>query len=330
MNIYSNIDLKNNQTIDGSLHKSSTPPTALVGKYYYNTTNNIPYYYNGTAWVEFGGSGGGSATIDVALPLYYDSSTLKVKPATVLQDGYMSKEDKELLDNATYENNISTLVRRDGNGEADFGQINITTIPTVGSNVVHLDYLNSRLLVMEPVLFASIGNLSLSGNNFIGLDTASNNPLLVNGVRVLACNQVNPIQNGIYIVNTSGAWTRSNDMSNNKRIGGHHIPVLSGTRYKGHLFAFTGTYPFDIVGVDTISFKSLVDGYARKVSGILSFVSGDGVNIPNPFNSLDVILEIYTVPTNIRLLGTRIIGTSVIFFDAINVTETQIRYVLIG
>jgi hypothetical protein len=44
------------------LQPSSQPTVGQAGVMYYNVTDNKPYYYNGSAWVDFGGSGGGITT----------------------------------------------------------------------------------------------------------------------------------------------------------------------------------------------------------------------------------------------------------------------------
>jgi hypothetical protein len=48
------IDFNQNQTISRVIeNRSSAPLTAVAGQEYYDTTTNIAYFYNGTAWIPF-------------------------------------------------------------------------------------------------------------------------------------------------------------------------------------------------------------------------------------------------------------------------------------
>lgn len=58
MEFLTNINLKQNQLINASLHKLTTAPTGPVtGQCYFNTVDNRAYYWNGTAWVGMDSEG---------------------------------------------------------------------------------------------------------------------------------------------------------------------------------------------------------------------------------------------------------------------------------
>jgi hypothetical protein len=51
------IDLMKNELQNSSFHKLSVPPSnPVVGQFYFDTDDKIPYYWNGLLWRDFGGS----------------------------------------------------------------------------------------------------------------------------------------------------------------------------------------------------------------------------------------------------------------------------------
>lgn len=52
------VDFMQKQLINAALHNSATPPPRPVeGQEYYNTSNKIAYYFNGSSWIAMGGGG---------------------------------------------------------------------------------------------------------------------------------------------------------------------------------------------------------------------------------------------------------------------------------
>jgi hypothetical protein len=52
------IDLEKNEVLNLRLHQLSSPPTSpVVGQCYYNTTDDLPYVWDGAAWLAMVGSG---------------------------------------------------------------------------------------------------------------------------------------------------------------------------------------------------------------------------------------------------------------------------------
>lgn len=64
----------------------------------------------------------------------------------------------------------------------------------------------SSMSIKAPCRIVTTTNISLTGALTYG------GIVLVNGNRVLVAGQTDPVQNGIYVVNTAGAWTRAEDM----------------------------------------------------------------------------------------------------------------------
>ena len=86
-----------------------------------------------------------------------------------------------------------------------FTTATVATAPTASTDVAnkqYVDYYAAGLSWKEPVLAASMGNLTLSGEQTV--DTVA----VVAGDRVLVKDQATASQNGIYTV-AVGAWTRS-------------------------------------------------------------------------------------------------------------------------
>lgn len=73
------------------------------------------------------------------------------------------------------------------------------------------------------VRLASTGNLTLTGAATI------DGSAVVTGDRILAKDQTTPAQNGIYIANTAGAWTRATDMDAWAEVPSAYVWVELGT-----------------------------------------------------------------------------------------------------
>ncbi len=57
-----NINLSDNQLQNAKLHVTGSAPTAAAGQIYFNSSDNIAKYYNGSAWVDIVASSGGTVT----------------------------------------------------------------------------------------------------------------------------------------------------------------------------------------------------------------------------------------------------------------------------
>lgn len=91
-------------------------------------------------------------------------------------------------------------------------------------NTLDLGYMPSAAF-KKSVRVATTANITLSN-----VTTVVDGVTLVNGDRILVKNQTTDSQNGIYIVSTSGAWTRSTDANTSDKIAAAIVVVDLGTQ----------------------------------------------------------------------------------------------------
>lgn len=131
---------------------------------------------------------------------------------------------------------------------ADF---NFTGALQIGGAAVatqaYADALKAGLAPKDEVDAASTGNLTLSGTQTV------DGVALTAGMRCLAKNQTDPIENGVYVV-AAGAWARSTDFNADADVtNGALIPVKAGGAVNGSLFFLMLTAD-PAVGTDAITF----------------------------------------------------------------------------
>jgi hypothetical protein len=96
-----------------------------------------------------------------------------------------------------------------------------SAVPTLGRNSVVR--LTDGSQVKTAVTRATTANITLSGT--VSVDGAN----AANASRVLVKNQSTASQNGIYVVNTGGAWTRATDADGGTELDRAIVYVTSGT-----------------------------------------------------------------------------------------------------
>ncbi|WP_354192827.1 SGNH/GDSL hydrolase family protein [Aquamicrobium terrae] len=116
----------------------------------------------------------------------------------------------------------------------------------------------------EPVTFATTGNITLSGSQTIdGVGTG-------NGQRGLVMNQTNAAQNGIYVTNSSGAWTRATDADTEAELLGAMVYVTGGAVNGGLAFGLATKEPIVVGTTDLLFVQTSGDpeGLAGAVSDL--------------------------------------------------------------
>ncbi len=156
------------------------------------------------------------------------------------------------------------------------------TNPTDGNHVANKSYVDSvaqGLTAKDAVAVSTItdGNLSTDFENGDTVDSY----VLVTGDRILIKDQINGIENGIYIVNSSGAPTRASDLPNGDNAAGITVFAINGTMNANIGFICNNPSGSDIVGTDSLNFTAF--------SGAGQITAGQGLS--KTFNTLDVNVD---------------------------------------
>jgi hypothetical protein len=268
-----NIDLNQNQLINATFEVLGADPSSgnFEGRLIYNsTTDTIKVYANG-AWRSLPHTiaSGGGAGIAEALTVSESNGTvtLTLNVADVDSAGLLSSTFWGLLNGATSEATISTLAKRDSSGN-----IKVAT-PTDAAHAATKGYVDSArqgLDVKQSVRAATTGVINLSGDleNNDSIDGVT----LATGNRVLVKNQSTASQNGIYVVQTSGAAVRATDANGTADTGevsgGTFVFVEEGTLNADSGFVVSSNGPIT-VGTDAMNWV--------QFSGAGAITAGDGL-----------------------------------------------------
>lgn len=322
-----NLDLNNNQLINGRFESlASDPDTNLFeGRLIYRTDLDCIKYYSGSAWEvlvqDVTSNGSASAALTINLN---NNGSVTVTPnlATATDHGVMSSSDKALLDTKTSEATALSLVRRDASGNFK------AAYPTDSAHVAtkgYVDAARSGLDVKQSVRAATTGPINLATDLENG-DILDTTVTLVTGDRVLVKNQSTASENGIYVVQASGAAVRATDANGTADTG-----VVSGGTFT---FVEEGTVNADSgwvvtsnglinVGTDAINWVQF-SGAGQITAGAGLTKTGNTIDAVGTENRITVnsdsidIASTYVGQTSINTLGTITTGT----WDATTVAVT--------
>lgn len=167
--------------------------------------------------------------------------------------------------------------------DQSFGGFKATNLadPTSGQDAVTLAYMNARLAGVKPktaARVASLADIDLSadlenGDSVDGITLAT-------GDRVLVKDQAAPEENGVYIVQASGAAVRATDFDETTpvdEINGSWIAIQEGTQ-AGQIWVQFGTVVD--VGTDPITFE-----YWNPIAGL---IGGDMITFAGSTFSVDL------------------------------------------
>jgi len=116
----------------------------------------------------------------------------------------------------------------------------------------------------ESVKVYSDSNITLSGSQTI--DGIS----VTDGDRVLATNQSNSTEDGIWVVNTSGSWTRADDAQVGDHFRSAAVFVEEGNTYADSGWVCTNDSGSDVIGTDNLTFV--------QFTGAGMITAGDGLS----------------------------------------------------
>lgn len=265
-----NIDLNQNQLINATFEVLATAPSSgnFEGRMYFNsTTDSIEVYGNG-AWrkVVNSISSGGGAGIAEALTVSESNGTvtLTLNVADADSAGLLSAAFFGDLNGATSSATASKLVKRDSSGN-----ISVAT-PTEDGHAAtkgYVDSARSGLDVKQSVRAATTGAILLAS----GLENGDiiDGVTLATGNRVLVKNQGTASENGIYVVQETGAPVRATDFDGADEVsGGAFTFVEEGFTNADSGFVVTSNGAIT-VGTDAITWA--------QFSGAGAFTAGDGL-----------------------------------------------------
>ena len=232
-----NIDLNRNQLVNASFEVLGTDPSTDLfdGRMYFNSADGVIKIYDSTAaaWRKVVAGIGGAAGVVAggaqaySLTIVESNGQITITPnlATSASAGLMTAADFTKLGDAASESTAGKLVIRDGSGQAKFGT---PTDDNHAATKAYVDAARSGLDVKQSVRAATTAAVLLAS----GLENgdAIDGVTLATGDRVLVKNQGTASENGIYVVQASGAAVRATDFDGTGEVsGGAFTFVEEGT-----------------------------------------------------------------------------------------------------
>lgn len=309
-----NLDLNQNQVLNGRFQALSADPSSNLfeGWIYYNTTTDTLRIYANGQWRTLLNSVSVGGSSSVALTIGESNGAVTITPnlATSSADGVMSSADKAKLDNATSEATASRLAIRDASGNLKVAD---PTDPAHAATKGYVDAARSGLDVKQSVRAATTGPINLATDLENG-DTLDTTVTLVTGDRVLVKNQSTASENGIYVVQSSGAAVRATDFDGAGEVsGGAFTFVEEGTVNADSGWVVTSNGPIS-VGTDAINWAQF-SGAGQITAGAGLTKSGNTIDAVGTTDRITVnadsidIASTYVGQSSITTLGTITTGT---------------------
>lgn len=322
MKFVTNLDINQNQLLNVTFEKLASDPSTgnFEGRLIYNTTTDTVKVYTGSAWKSLPHtlSAGGSHTDAITITESNGTVTLTLNLADTDSAGLLSSTFWNMLNDATDAATASKLVKRDANGN-----ISVAT-PTADGHAAtkgYVDAARSGLDVKQSVRAATTGPITIATGLEDG-DTVDG-VTLATGNRVLVKDQSTASENGIYVVNASGAPTRATDFDDNAEVtGGAFTFVEEGTANGDSGFVLTnnGAITVGTTGLVFAQFSGtgqITAGAGLTKTGNTLDAVGTADRITVNADSID-IASTYAGQNTITTLGTITTGT----WDATTVAVT--------
>jgi hypothetical protein len=306
-----NIDLNQNQLLNGTFEVVGTDPNTNLfdGRMIFNSTEGVIKVYDITAsaWRKMitGVTSAGSQSNALTINESNGAITITANLATSASAGLLTAADFSKLADATSDATASKLVIRDSNGQAKFGT---PTADDHAATKAYVDAARSGLDVKQSVRAATTAPVLLASGLEAG-DTLDTNVTLVAGDRVLVKDQSTASENGIYVVQASGAAVRATDFDSNAEVTpGAFTFVEEGTTNadSGWVLTTNGTINVGVTGLTWALFS--VAGTILAGDGLTK--TGNVLNVVGTTNRIDVsadavdIAATYVGQSSITTLGT--------------------------
>ena len=306
-----NIDLNQNQLLNGTFEVVGTDPSTgnFDGRMIFNSTEGVIKVYDVTAsaWRKMitGVTSAGSQSTALTISESNGAITITPNLATSASAGLLSASDFSKLADATSEATANKLVLRDANGQAKFGT---PTDDTHAATKGYVDAARSGLDVKQSVRAATTGPVNLANQLEAG-DTLDTNVTLVAGNRVLVKDQSTASENGIYVVQASGAAVRATDFDSNAEVTpGAFTFVEEGTANadSGWVVSTNGTINVGVSAINWAQFSGagqITAGAGLTKTGNTIDAVGTADRITVNADSID-IASTYAGQSSITTLGT--------------------------
>ena len=306
-----NIDLNQNQLLNGTFEVVGTDPNTNLfdGRMIFNSTEGVIKVYDATAsaWRKMISGVTAAGSYATALTVNESNGAITITPnlATSASAGLLSSSDFSKLADATSDATASKLVIRDTNGQAKFGT------PTADDHAAtksYVDAARSGLDVKASVRAATTAPINLANQLEAG-DTIDTDVTLVAGDRVLVKNQSTASENGIYVVQASGAAVRATDFDSNAEVTpGAFTFVEEGAinADSGWVLTTNGTINVGATGLTWALFSvagTILAGDGLTKTGNTLNVVGTSDRITVNADSVD-IASTYVGQSSITTLGT--------------------------
>ena len=307
-----NIDLNQNQLVNGRFEVvGSDPNTNLFeGRLIYNSTEDTIKVYSGSAWRKMLHSvvSGGSYTDAITIGESNGQITLTLNLADTDSAGLLSSTFWNTINDATADNTASKLVKRDANGNI---KISDPTDPAHAATKGYVDAARSGLDVKQSVRAATTGPINIATDLEDG-DVLDTTVTLATGNRVLVKNQSTASENGIYVVQATGAAVRATDFDSSAEVTpGAFTFVEEGTvnADSGWVLTTDGTITVGTTGLTWALFSVagtiLAGDGLSKTGNVLNVnvvadrtaITGDAVDIASTYVGQSSITTLGTITT---------------------------------
>jgi hypothetical protein len=252
----SNLDLDGNELQNAAIHKLATAPSSpVVGQVYYDTGDDTIYVWDGADWidlvtataadattaskgiVQLAGDLGGAGTA-AAAPVISAGAVTAGKVADALKPSQGAAAGTESL------RALGTSAATALAGDTRLDQIAAPTAsvalnsqkitgladPTAAQDAATKAYVDATAQGLDAkqsvrAATTAAGTLASDFENGDTIDGVA----LATGNRILVKDQAAPAENGIYVVNASGAPTRASDLDTWADVPGAYVFVEEGT-----------------------------------------------------------------------------------------------------
>jgi len=311
-----NIDLNQNQLVNATFEVLATDPNTgnFDGRLIFNSTEGVIKVYDAgiPGWRKMVASVASAGTYSTALTVSESNGAVTITPnlATSASAGLLSSSDFSKLADATSEATASKLVIRDSNSQAKFGT---PTDDAHAATKSYVDSARSGLDVKQSVRAATTAPINLASDLEAG-DTLDTSVTLVAGDRVLVKNQSTASENGIYVVQASGAAVRATDFDSNAEVTpGAFTFVEEGTTNadSGWVLTTNGTINVGVTGLAFAQFSGagqVTAGAGLTKTGNTLDVGGTTDRITVNADTVDIAAT-YVGQSSITTLGTITTGT---------------------